>query len=454
RLFINEKEQHVERIYIEACLELVENKSSRLKHLSDDIVNSRFPKGRCYQYGSEFKALVRGQYLTPQIPYTVNLVFRYLHQSQVNDPKFFSPLRYNILINWEDETKVFIIYPTDMRQDGWFIVPLYHFTSQHTTARLQFDFDFHGTVLLLAGFEFQPSEKKVELPVFEEYQHIVEDASQSLFYTSLPELKQILRTGIHLKDYKTWFSINKKGEHCHMISMKDCLIPNQDFTSHTYNHASRFPAGFYQPNNNKRFKTHVKTQLLSPSITYTVNLVFKGSNDRYGYVGLKYRLSGEPTTSTVYLGNRREESYMYMAELYQFTSDGTTVDLEIDFDDHGTTIDGVEGILFQPLEIVEYQVSKDDKVENIQTISDSESDTFWEQKFPNDYEEILNLSKESLMWTTKKELYSILRRGFLINNGQEWFTVDKHGKKCLMLSARATWVIDDKNLAWKSLRET
>nr|GEZ32745.1 protein kinase-like domain, phloem protein 2-like protein [Tanacetum cinerariifolium] len=58
------------------------------------------------------------------------------------------------------------------------------------------------------------------------------------------------------------------------------------------------------------------------------------------------------------------------------------------------------------------------------------------------------------MWTTKKELYSILRRGFLINNGQEWFTVDKHGKKCLMLSARATWVIDDKNLAWKSLRET
>nr|GEZ32746.1 protein kinase-like domain, phloem protein 2-like protein [Tanacetum cinerariifolium] len=136
-----------------------------------------------------------------------------------------------------------------------------------------------------------------------------------------------------------------------MISMKDCLIPNQDFTSHTYNHASRFPAGFYQPNNNKGFKTHVKTQLLSPSITYTVNLVFMGSNDRYGYVGLKYRLSGEPTTSTVYLGNRREESYMYMAELYQFTSDGTTVDLEIDFDDHGTTIDGVEGILFQPLEI-------------------------------------------------------------------------------------------------------
>ncbi|GKC65219.1 hypothetical protein Tco_1097817 [Tanacetum coccineum] len=321
------------------------------------------------------------------------------------------------------------------------IVPLYHFTSQHTTARLEFDFDFHGTVLLLAGFEFQPSEKKVELPVFEEYQHIVEDASQSLFYTSLPELKQILRIGIHLKDYKTWFSLNKKGQHCEMILMKDCLIPNQDFTS-PHKHASRFPTGFYQPNNNKGFKTHVKTQLLSPSITYTVNLVFKGSNDRYGYVGLKYRLSGEPTTSTVYLGNRREEPYMYMAELYQFTSDGNTVDLEIDFDDnHGTTIDGVEGILFQPLEIVEYQVSKDDKVENNQTISDSdsESDTFWEQKFPNYYEEILNLSKESLMWTTKKELYSILRRGFLINNGQEWFTVDKHGKECLILSARATW---------------
>ncbi|GJW09596.1 pumilio homolog 2 [Tanacetum coccineum] len=63
----------------------------------------------------------------------------------------------------------------------------------------------------------------VELPVFEEYQYIIEAASQSLFYTSLEELKQILRLGIHLKDYKTWFSLNEKGEHCHVISIEDCF---------------------------------------------------------------------------------------------------------------------------------------------------------------------------------------------------------------------------------------
>ena len=72
---------------------------------------------------------------------------------------------------------------------------------------------------------------------------------------------------------------------------------------------------------------------------------------------------------------------------------------------------------------MEDQVSKDDNVENIQTISDSESDTFLEQKLLNDYEEILNLSKDSLQWTTKKELYSLLIRGFLIDNGQQVYFI-------------------------------
>ncbi|GJZ70845.1 kinase-like domain, phloem protein 2-like protein, partial [Tanacetum coccineum] len=212
-----------------------------------------------------------------------------------------------------------------------------------------------------------------------------------------------------------WFSLNEKGEHCHMISMKDCLIPNEDFPSqYKSNRWSRFPGGLYLTNN-KGFKTHVKTRLLSPSITYTINLVFYASSDYQTYVDLKYRLRGETTTSTVYLANRRDDDRFLMAE---------------------------------------YQVSKDDKVENIETISDPESYTYWEQKFPNDYEEILSLSKDSLIWTTKKELYSILRRGFLIDNGQQWFAIDKHGKKCLMLSERATWVIDDKKSACKSPHES
>lgn len=142
----------------------------------------------------------------------------------------------------------------------------------------------------------------------------------------------------------------------------------------------------------------------------------------------------------MYLANRIKEDELYMAELYQFTSDGSTVDLEIVFENCGTNSRGVEGILFQPLE----------KVEDIQIISDSNSDTNWEQTLPNDYEEILKLSKDSVEWTTKKELYSILCRGFLLDNGQQWFTAGKNGKKWQMLSARATCVIEDKNSTWES----
>lgn len=96
--------------------------------------------------------------MTPQISYTLNLIFRYEHQSAVNE---YNPwLRYKI--DGEDETKVLIIYPcTHMREDGWFIVPLYHFTSQHKTADLQFQFKERANDLLVAGIEFQPSEEKV-----------------------------------------------------------------------------------------------------------------------------------------------------------------------------------------------------------------------------------------------------------------------------------------------------
>ncbi|PWA65484.1 protein kinase domain, Nitrogen network kinase 1, Phloem protein 2-like protein [Artemisia annua] len=229
--------------------------------------------------------------------------------------------------------------------------------------------------------------KHVELPVFEEYQHIVELALQYLFYTSLDELKQILSKGVHLNGYKTWFSLNEKGEHCHMISMKDCLIPNQDSTPEYYSY-KKFPAGFYLTKN-RGFKTHAKTQFLSPSIIYTMNLVCDFSvNREQGYGKLKYRLRGETTTSTVNLANlRRFDDWLYRVELFQFTSDGSITEVEITFDNHKSDLQ-VEGILFQPLEKLENRTMKkkiystlgkcfrfnnqeDDKVEEKYAISDS-----------------------------------------------------------------------------------
>ncbi|GKF22183.1 hypothetical protein Tco_0074505, partial [Tanacetum coccineum] len=150
-----------------------------------------------------------------------------------------------------------------------------------------------------------------------------------------------------------WFPLNNKGEHCEMISIKDCLmIPNEDFAPRyqTYSR-SRFPAGLFDTNR-RGFKTHVKTELLSPLITYTVNLIFEGnSNPKEEYIDFKYTLKGETTTSTVKLAERRNADLFYITELCQFNSDGSIVDIEIDFEDHGIDMQ-VEGISFEPLEKV------------------------------------------------------------------------------------------------------
>lgn len=104
---------------------------------------------------------MRGQYLTPQISYTLNLVFRYISEWEGNA---YNRLRYKL--NGEDETRVFIIYPSYMREDGWFIAPLYQFTSQDKTVDFQFVFEDRAITLLVAGIEFHPLEEKVSGVLF------------------------------------------------------------------------------------------------------------------------------------------------------------------------------------------------------------------------------------------------------------------------------------------------
>ncbi|KAD6453741.1 hypothetical protein E3N88_08447 [Mikania micrantha] len=48
-----------------------------------------------------------------------------------------------------------------------------------------------------------------------------------------------------------------------------------------------------------------------------------------------------------------------------------------------------------------------------QTISDS--DAYWEEKLPADYEDIMKRSIDILQWTTKKEAYSIIRSQRVLN---------------------------------------
>nr|GEX19689.1 protein kinase-like domain, phloem protein 2-like protein [Tanacetum cinerariifolium] len=275
-----------------------------------------------------------------------------------------------------------------------------------------------------------------------EYREILELADPPLIYTSVKELKALLSKGLpvnggktllsindkgevicfYINNYKTWFSLNEKGKHCEMLSIAHCLISHEGvYVDHTEVYP-RFPSGIYRTNC-KGFKVHIRTQLLTPSIRYTVNLVL-GQGYTFGkqqYAGFRYKLVGETETSIVYLANETKDNRSFIAELYQFTSKGSIFDLEVVILDHDIDL-AIEGILFQPLE----------KVEHEQVLED------------------VQLSNDSLQWTMKKDLFSNLLKWF---NGQEGYAVDNNGKKSLMVSARG--VIEcDKGLSFKSSPES
>lgn len=60
-----------------------------------------------------------------------------------------------------------MVYDTYEREDGWYVVPFYQFTSDHKTADFEFEFGRirNDCVLQVAGFEFQPLEEKVSIKI-------------------------------------------------------------------------------------------------------------------------------------------------------------------------------------------------------------------------------------------------------------------------------------------------
>ncbi|KAD6453742.1 hypothetical protein E3N88_08448 [Mikania micrantha] len=280
-------------------------------------------------------------------------------------------------------------------------------------------------------------------------QKIAMTAEPPLYYISEAELEQLMYKGVLLNGGKTWFSINKKGENYEMISFAECL--SSDITSNSWASrfkSGRFPVGNY-PYKDGKLKTNVKSQFLSPLTTYSVNLVFKFRflASKWQPIYLRYRLQEETKTSVSYLAYEIEDGW-WACELFQFTGDCRIVDLEILFDGFNNFYDliEIESIEFRPMEKEEH------KDEN-QSISDS--DAYWEEKLPTDYEDIMKWSTDILQWTTKKEAYSIIRKGFLIDDGKKWFFLDKNGKKCHKLSAAyiRSWNKDEIHLSESRFKE-
>ncbi|KAK9050765.1 hypothetical protein SSX86_030265 [Deinandra increscens subsp. villosa] len=286
---------------------------------------------------------------------------------------------------------------------------------------------------------------------FTYYKEIVESAEPLLNYRSYGELMQLLFKGVLLNKGKTWFSINKKGEHCEMRSFADCVeeydryidshyfgyyhdrVRKRSKYQSEYNN-SRFVGGtYYFQNGSGAVKTRVEAQFLSPGITYTVNLVFKymlpmkKARKDHQYIKLDYSLNDRYYENNLaYFACERKDGW-WMCELCHFTSDQRKVGFSFQFHKHDDDEEFIEaeGIEFWPLEKVDDQR---------QPILDTDAN--WEENLPSDYEDMMKWSTNSMQWTTEKEAYSLLRKGFLIDDdGKKWFSLDKNGKKCHMLSA-------------------
>ncbi|KAI3797898.1 hypothetical protein L1987_33162 [Smallanthus sonchifolius] len=73
-----------------------------------------------------------------------------------------------------------------------------------------------------------------------EYEEMINTTVPRLIYESQEELNTLISKGVLLNMGKTWFSLNKNGEHCETISAAECMVPfsnidSKDRYSHEYN---------------------------------------------------------------------------------------------------------------------------------------------------------------------------------------------------------------------------
>ncbi|KAL4586752.1 hypothetical protein LXL04_011396 [Taraxacum kok-saghyz] len=293
------------------------------------------------------------------------------------------------------------------------------------------------------------------------------------FPNNKEEQEYFLSKGILVNGGKTWFLFNKHGEQREMIAADDCCCDYISSENLFYNPV-RVSSRFDPPNRRNftaGFKAHVRTLFLSPGVTYTVNLVFGLEGMRiHPPEFIRYTFAGETKFSTSFITHEREDGWLMAGHLCHFICNKENVVLDITFNcETEVQVEGIEirslGLDLERCELRtedlnEYQSEEnwtycpvDVHYEQVLEEEDANThpDTYWEQKLPNDWKKILNSSKDSVQWTTHKELYSILCKGFLINSGEKWFYLANNGNKCYMVSARrALPFLVARGFDWKS----
>ncbi|GKC75600.1 hypothetical protein Tco_1126374 [Tanacetum coccineum] len=161
-------------------------------------------------------------------------------------------------------------------------------------------------------------------------------------------------------------------------------------------------------------------RFLSPNVTYSINLIYKYlCSDKGGHVPLKYKLQEEKKYWTSCVAHRRGQ--WLITELYQFTSYQRKHEFSFEVvgrlhpDHFKDCLNGGDekcDLFFLGIEFLPVAHEKDEHKVGMQPSMDLDTD--WEKILPSDYAEIVKWSKSNTQWKNYKELYSLLREGFLI----------------------------------------
>ncbi|GJU13445.1 kinase-like domain, phloem protein 2-like protein [Tanacetum coccineum] len=394
-LSLNDKEEHHVMVSIHEYLSLDDpNRDYSRRYWSKE--KSRFAVG-CYKTRlMEFKLHVRIPiFLSPGIAYGLYLVFQ--HGIRVGMKQQHVGVRYKL----QGEKRISIVHFTD-KENKWLVAELYQFTSNKESI-LDLEISLEDCSLsgdfYIEGIEFRPLEK--ETPVARQ----VVIANEEIVVPPLldrftEDSEELLSQGFLLNGGKTWLSINSEREFCVVLSIEDCLIRDEgnrkDSDRFSLEKDSRFAVGCYRAYS-MDFKIRVRTPfILSPHVTYGINLIFQCINIEYMELpsfSIWYKLDGETRVSIVHLADQREDGLL-VAELYKFTcdSDKSIPDLKIIFEK--CWFSGyfhVEGIEFHPLRRVEHAL------------------------VAVGYEDIHKVAVTPLFYTSTDELKLLLTRGILLN---------------------------------------
>ncbi|KAJ9559453.1 hypothetical protein OSB04_014067 [Centaurea solstitialis] len=288
----------------------------------------------------------------------------------------------------------------------------------------------------------------------QDYEDIVEKLIPTVSYTSKKEIFALLHEGILFDDNKRFFSINKDGKKCELISAITFI--DSDTQPHGWVSQSQLrfdKLASFPYKEQLDIPCQIRTSMLSYNTMYAATLVFKYETEvdfnSQKYIEIKWKVY-ELNVSSTHLAKRTKDGWLrikmwYFVNYKKQSHFEMVLDKISDVDSNEKSGILIQGIEFEPIEMKAEHISK------------SDDDIDWEQNFPCDYEDLVQRSDKQLEYTTRKELYILFCKGILIDNGKLWFSLCKlTGKKCHMLPAREIIAknYDYKNLDWISLPES